>query len=407
MECDLAANNMTPPSHLRPNKRGLSQDSPVRHRNVSAGTRLLLAVRAGGRCEFDGCNKYLFAHFLTGDQGNFSAVAHVVAFSARGPRGTEIRPESMDAIENLMLLCADCHKLIDDNPDKFTVVTLRLYKERHEERISHVTGLGPDLKTTVVQLKATIGGHAVAIPANQVTEAVAPRYPTDTRGYVIDLTGIRADSHDSFVQLASHEIALKIRALYEPGMDVETTRHISLFALAPIPVLVFLGSQLSNKVPIDLYQRHRDTENWVWKTDGSPVSYQMRKWRQGSDPLSVALVLSLSGTIHAQDLPQQIGDKFSVYEITLATGLPNPNFLRRRVDLEEFKTKYQECLRHIRHEHPSVRAISLFPAIPAPIAVVCGRELLPKVDPELRVYDYDKSRGGFTLKTVVNPDESK
>ena len=159
---------MTPPSHLRSNKRGLSQDSPVRHRNVSPGTRLLLAVRAGGRCEFDGCNKYLFAHFLTRDQGNFSAVAHVVAFSARGPRGTEIRPESVDAIENLMLLCADCHKLIDDNPDKFSVVTLRLYKERHEERISHVTGLGPDLKTAVVQLKATIGGHAVAIPANQV-----------------------------------------------------------------------------------------------------------------------------------------------------------------------------------------------------------------------------------------------
>jgi hypothetical protein len=100
-------------------------------------------------------------------------------------------------------------------------------------------------------------------------------------------------------------------------------------------------------------------------------------------------------------------DKFSVYEITLATGLPNPNFLRRRVDLEEFKTKYQECLRHIRRKHPSVRAISLFPAIPAPIAVVCGRELLPKVDPELRVFDFDKSRGGFTRKTVANPDESK
>jgi hypothetical protein len=35
------------------------------------------------------------------------------------------------------------------------------------------------------------------------------------------------------------------------GENVHETRHISLFALAPIPLLVFLGSQLSSKVPVD------------------------------------------------------------------------------------------------------------------------------------------------------------
>jgi len=381
--------------------------SLVVRRAVSVATRLFLAVGAGGRCEFDGCNRYLFEHFLTCDHGNFSQVAHVVAFSDRGPRGGGRRPRAVDAIDNLMLLCPDCHKLIDGSADRFTVATLRSYKARHEERIAHVTSLGPDLKTTVVQVKATIGGQAVAIPANQVAEAVAPRYPTDARGCVIDLTGIKADNQDSFVQLANHEIANKIRNLYESGMDVESTRHISLLALAPIPVLVFLGTQLSSKVPVDLYQRHRDTEDWVWKADGAPVTYRFRKWQAGSDKLSVALVLSLSGTIHPEDLLGDVGARFTVYEITLATGAPNPNFLRRRADLEAFKKMYQDCLRRIRRAHPGIKSLSLFPAVPAPIAVLCGRELLPKVDPELRVFDSDKSQGGFVLKVVVNADEGK
>ena len=44
------------------------------------------------------------------------------------------------------------------------------------------------MRTSVVQLKATIGGSAVDFPAAHIYEAVAPRYPTDRKGHVIDLT---------------------------------------------------------------------------------------------------------------------------------------------------------------------------------------------------------------------------
>src|SRR3989442_13044181 len=48
-------------------------------RRVSHFTRLLLFVRAGGRCEFDGCNKFLLEHPLTITEGNFAQMAHIVA----------------------------------------------------------------------------------------------------------------------------------------------------------------------------------------------------------------------------------------------------------------------------------------------------------------------------------------
>lgn len=50
-------------------------------------TRMLLFVRAGGRCEFDGCSRYLIEHPVTLTEGNFAQVAHIVAFRIAGPRG--------------------------------------------------------------------------------------------------------------------------------------------------------------------------------------------------------------------------------------------------------------------------------------------------------------------------------
>jgi hypothetical protein len=176
------------PSTSRRTKKGMSDSSPspiiTPSRKISGLNRLLLFVHAGGRCEFDGCNKYLLEHHVTLSEGIFAEMAHIVAFKPDGPRGeSALRPADINNISNLMLLCPPCHKHIDDNPSRYTRKTLEEYKSRHEDRIRHVTGLGPDLKTTIVQLKANIGGQAVNIPASHVTEAVAPRYPTDLRGF--------------------------------------------------------------------------------------------------------------------------------------------------------------------------------------------------------------------------------
>jgi hypothetical protein len=63
---------------------------------------------------------------------------------------------------------------------------------------------------------------------------------------------------------------------------------------------------------------------------------------------------------------------------------------------------YQKALRTIGSQHSGVSELHLFPAIPAPVAVLCGIELLPKIDPKLLVYDADKATDGFTLVLTVN-----
>ena len=56
-------------------------------------------------------------------------MAHVVAFKKGGPRGSGPRPEDINDVGNLMLLCPPCHKLIDTHPEKYPVSVLEKYKE--------------------------------------------------------------------------------------------------------------------------------------------------------------------------------------------------------------------------------------------------------------------------------------
>jgi hypothetical protein len=370
-------------------------------RHIRWPKRLLLVAQSGGRCEFDGCNEYLFEHPVTLTEGNFSQFAHIVAFSPDGPRGRSgRRPNAIHSLDNLMLLCPRCHKLVDDNEGDFPRDALVRQKIDHEERIRFLTDLRPDRKTAVIQFKAKVRGRMVDIPNADIASAVAPRYPTKKVGYVLDLTSID-DSGPAFVETAKATIARQVELFYGKGTDVETVRHVSLFALGPIPLLVFLGSCLGDKIYVDLFQRHRDTGTWNWKEPTQPTSYVTRVVRPGADPSRVALVIALSGTIPLDRLPATVDDAYSIYELTLGDRSPGVDFLRCREDLERFRAEYRRLLAMLVRKHPSANEVLVFPAVPAPVAVAIGLDRLPSVQPHLVIHNDEGVPKGFEKILVV------
>lgn len=372
-------------------------------RDVPARTRLFLFVRAGGRCEFDGCNRYLIEHHLTKTEGNFAQMAHIWAFAHGGPRPRRgVRRKSAHAISNLMLLCPECHKLVDDHPDQYTVEVLRKHKKAHEDRIFMLTDTKPDRHTVALALKARVGGDTVSVSLSEMQEAVAPRYLGSRDVVEVDLTAIPDSPTDAYWSVAADAIRQRVRSLYDQQFEDGPARHISVFALAPIPLLVLLGTCLTNKVPTTIYQRHRDAENWKWKTRGKVTVYETRRLRAGTDQASVALVLSLSGRISTSDLSPEIDKQYTVYEMTLDKRQPNPAFLNLEASLHAFRDEFMLAMRNIVSEHEGLKQIRVFPAIPAPIAVSVGRDLMPKRDPALVLYDYDRRVGGFIRTMEVN-----
>lgn len=379
----------------------------IQNRKLKRHVELGLIAAAAGRCEFRGCNDFLYRHPLTQDPGNFAENAHIVAFRKDGPRGRQgVRPQDINSIENLMLLCAPCHTGIDRNPGKYPREDLEQHKRQHEERIRRATEIGPAMRTTVLQLRARIGTSIVEISKSEVSAALMPRYPASDVPHIIDLTNLGDERGGSFYELAAELIRSRVRQLYATGAELEESKHLSVFGLAPIPLLTVLGNALSNKIQTDFFQCHRDREDrWRWYEGAPPIAFELRTLREGSDPNRVALMLSLSGKIDLSALPPAVDNRFFIYEITLKDCLPNPGFLRQREDLEAFRQVYRVFLASLRGRHPGLPELDVFPAVPAPIAIVCGYDLLPKIDPNLNVFDNVRSEGGFINRMKVSNHE--
>lgn len=92
----------------------------------------LLWGRAAGICSNPACRQRLTSVGAGGESFLTGEMAHQIAQSPRGPRGGTL-PGS-DEYDNLILLCAHCHRTIDKAPPgTFAVELLRRWKREHEE----------------------------------------------------------------------------------------------------------------------------------------------------------------------------------------------------------------------------------------------------------------------------------
>ena len=64
---------------------------------------------------------------------------HIVARSLAGPRGEAEPRGEVDGIDNLILLCANCHEVVDSQPEKWTPDALRALKRDHEQKVGRAT----------------------------------------------------------------------------------------------------------------------------------------------------------------------------------------------------------------------------------------------------------------------------
>jgi len=364
--------------------------------------RLKLWVLSGGRCEFPNCNDAVWCDDLTNKEDNFAHMAHIVASSPNGPRGDEeLSQELQTDYENLMLVCLKHSRLIDGrNAGDYTIEQLREAKQKHEDRIQRQTAIGVEGPTAVFVFQSQIGDRRVVIAPSDSFSAIQTRPLADSKGVLLDFSHKAGRGDETFWSGFAGEVTEQIKQSLRKGNDGLVYDHLSVFALAPIPILIHLGNQLGNIVPMDLYQKHRDTDDWKWKAEPENDPFEFRSINvDGKEGKDVAVVLSLSGKVTPDSYLSITGD-MPVYEIEIEDA--NPGFLSLKSRLEKFRATYRKVLSDIVAKHGSDSTIHLFPAIPAPIAVLCGKELLPKADPTLQVYDYDKAQGGFVRTLQIN-----
>lgn len=375
------------------------------HTTIPQKVRLQIWLRAAGRCQFRGCNDPLWRDELTMEEMNAAHLAHIIADSENGPRGHPILSEKLKADpSNIMLLCPTHHSLVDDKKKwkNYPVELLQEYKREHEERIEIVTGIQDNLKTHILLLGTRIGEHQAELDFHQACSAVIPqRYPVDNRGIIIDLVNTQINEEDrEFWDVAIKYVDRELKRYLadDIGPSGKPINHLSIFALAPIPILIYLGKQLGDIRSAEVFQRHRSGD-WSWKgVPNYPFDYMIDYPEFSDQPGSkIAVNLSLSGRIHTAEIEQTLGFQLPIYTIRI----PNPkrDFLCAKEYLELFKNKWHQFLSEAREVYGAESEIYLFPAVPNAIAIEIGRALRPKVDPIIHIYN--KSWDGFQFALTV------
>ncbi len=134
-------------------------------------------------------------------------------------------------------------------------------------------------------------------------------YPV--REHPISLLHDNALAEDDKDYWASDAKSLKarFRREIEPLIKEDPVKHFSLFAFAPMPLLILLGTLFTDKVKVTVYQRHRCTQSWKWRD--KPDGFRL-ELRQSSNPSGTpVLILSLSASISHDRIKAVLGAHLS------------------------------------------------------------------------------------------------
>ena len=101
-------------------------------RNIKQNTIKRLYGLSGNVCANPDCH-----HKLSNGENHFSEIAHICAAKPNGPRYVpNMTDEERRSIDNLILLCDSCNKLVDSDEKKYSISLLKEWKKKHEDFVS-------------------------------------------------------------------------------------------------------------------------------------------------------------------------------------------------------------------------------------------------------------------------------
>lgn len=375
-------------------------------RHVPENAQRELWARAAGRCQFHGHNRLLYTSCVTQETVNSAQKAHIYAFSESGPRGRGPYIDNLHAlndVSNLMLMCYDCHKKIDQDKEgvRYSADLLIRWKTEHEQRVEIVTGIAPDKKSHIVLYGANIGSEKSPIEYHGCIKAMFPQwYPAHERPIQLSTKSELKDSSPQYWQAESLHLLKIFQRKLLPVIEDDAAKHFSVFALAPQPLLIQLGALLTDKISVESYQPHREPKGWHWQDFENDFDYIIREPDHTDG--AVALTISLSDNVSRNRITTVLGDDACIWELTIEN--PHNDFMQARHQLSLFRSRLRSLIVAIKKQHGEAAPLHIFPVMPVTCAIELGRIRMPKADMPWLIYDHDMSTQEFVKAIELKGD---
>jgi hypothetical protein len=273
----------------------------------------------------------------------------------------------------------------------YTVEVLRQIKKDHEDMVTAATDFATQHRTLVVVTDANVRDSSVKASHRQIAQALVAsrRAPYSIDGRPVRVTIDLADSEtDPWVwergKQRIDEAVAKVRADTEAGH----VDHVSVFAIAPIPLLVYLGHLLDDKIGVDVYRRARvDSDRaWCWPTEQSdPPKFVSSMEQVDADAAEAVVLVSVSGSVSRARIPESLKTLPRI-ELRLNELVPNLNRLDSPEAIASFGAAWRDTLGRVEHDLPSVDRLHVLAAVPVPAAIAMGRYRSRSANPALVIY---------------------
>lgn len=361
-----------------------------------------LWVKSGGRCQYRGCNKKLLEDSLTKRGLNTSYIAHIVASSPKGARGDQKKSKELQIdYSNLMLLCDECHRRIDRAQAKeHSVELLRNMKREHERRIDFLTSLQPEKRSNIVIYGANIGIQDSPLTFQNCAQAILPQnFPAENSAIELGLKNSSLyDNEKLYWETEVTNLERQFHEKIKPLKIHGQVKHFSLFALAPQPLLIKLGTLFADISEVKVFQKHREPSTWEWQTDTGFDDFILKQPKHYRE--IPVLIISLSGIVTEDRVKKKFDKNISIWNLT--HNEPNNNFLKSELILSKFRSISRKMFNVIKEKHGQNSTLHVFPAMPVSAAFEFGRVWMPKVDLKMIIYDQNKKNDGFMEAITIN-----
>lgn len=368
-------------------------------RKIKPATERMLWGISAGICEFDGCTNKLYSHHVTKEKVNLAEKAHIYAFSKGGKRPSLLRSSAkINDIDNLMLVCERCHKLIDSEETDYTAEQLLDMKKEHEKRIANVATIKPDLQSEIVIFNANIANRAIKISDFAAKSAIIPEhYPARENPFNLSPDLNLFDNDDNYWStMETH--------LERQWVQYEKTirdKHISLFAVAPQPLLFKLGTLINRNYNVDVRQSQDSIDNWKWFSDVETAKIETQIVDANDATAEPIITFELTAKLSIDELRKEFGEG-TIYRITAETF--GSGIIKSRSDLKAVINEYRRALDNIRRSYGKDIKVKIVPIAPVSVSVEAGRQTM-KGDPQITIYDRNYLTKDWAAALTLNGKE--
>lgn len=370
-----------------------------KNREIKPITERMLWAVSAGICEFNGCCNKLFTHHVTKENVNLAEKAHIYAFSAGGKRPSLLRFSSkINDIDNLMLVCDRCHKLIDSTETNYSAEQLLQMKKEHEDRIATMVAIKPDLQSEIVIYNANIADGSIKISDFTAKSAIIPEhYPARSNPINFSPEISLYDNEELYWETMSAHLERQ----FEQYKSLLKDKHISLFAVAPQPLLFKLGMLLNRAYDVEVRQAQGSIDNWQWRCDKQTAKIETEIIDSKDKAITPIVTFELTAKLSLEELRQEFGEG-TIYRIS--TPICSPEIIKSWRDLRAVMDEYRRILNKIREEYGQNVKIKLIPISPASVSIEAGRQTM-KGDPIISVYDRNYITKKWTKALELNGKE--